>query len=629
MTSTTLRTRGRLTRRLALLFIGLTIAGSVLTGGLALWFEMHSLSAEFDEKLMAIANVAALHVDGDTFATFKTEADTQRPEFKALATYLNVVLNEQKLTYSYTVVKGKDDLPTLVVDGSAEPEVIGEEYAPRSELLAVYETGKPQITAIYSEEPYGDLKTAYAPIRNSKGDVVGAVAVDMSDEQIYARLYRDLAVSVPGPILVAILATFVALRVARRIATPISQAAEAAQRLAAGDLTVEPLATSSKDEVGDLARAFNDMVGSLQGVIAQVGASTATVADSTRRMKQTAGELAEAAHQAGQAMDGVAHGAEAQAAAIGETTRVVHGLQTAIAQIAAGAGEQARNAELAASAVAQMVQEGDDVVAKAASVAASAQQAAAVARDGSAVVQRTVTGMGQVRRTVLESADQIRDLGRLSGQVGTITEVITAIAEQTDLLALNAAIEAARAGEHGKGFAVVADEVRRLAEKAGRSASDIADLVAAIQRGTAKAVHAMERGTAEVEQGSKEAAEAGRALTQILSVVESAAADAGAIAAAAKRLAASSRQVMEAVTAVAAITEENSAATEEMAAGSNEVTTAISAIASVAGTNAESSGTAVRDVNAIIAEMKLIAESAESMAEAAQVLKGQVARFRI
>ncbi len=139
---------------------------------------------------------------------------------------------------------------------------------------------------------------------------------------------------------------------------------------------------------------------------------------------------------------------------------------------------------------------------------------------GAEVVKTSIEGMHRIRETVQETARRVKLLGENSTEIGEIIEVISDIANRTNLLALNAAIEAARAGDAGRGFAVVADEVRMLAERSSQAARDIAVLIESIQAGTSEVMMAMQHGTEEVEEGTRMVDETGDALTEILENVE-------------------------------------------------------------------------------------------------------------
>jgi methyl-accepting chemotaxis protein len=152
-------------------------------------------------------------------------------------------------------------------------------------------------------------------------------------------------------------------------------------------------------------------------------------------------------------------------------------------------------------------------------VAQNAMQATVVAEKSNVAVGSAVQRMEQIRAAVEEAGEKMRELGASSKRIGNIVEVIRQISEQTSLLALNASIEAAHAGEQGRGFAVVADEVSSLARRVGQSAKDIESLIQTIKEQTADALHSMQVGTREVEQGTSLVTDTLKDLSQLISVV--------------------------------------------------------------------------------------------------------------
>ena len=144
-----------------------------------------------------------------------------------------------------------------------------------------------------------------------------------------------------------------------------------------------------------------------------------------------------------------------------------------------------------------------------------ARHSVEVAHKGGDAVRRTIDGMNTIRETIQETCKRIKRLGESSQEIGNIVELISDIAEQTNILALNASIQASMAGEAGRGFAVVADEVQRLAERAANATKQIEVLVRTIQTDTNEAVVSMERSTTDVVGGALLAENAGAALEEI------------------------------------------------------------------------------------------------------------------
>ena len=354
-----------------------------------------------------------------------------------------------------------------------------------------------------------------------------------------ARLVRNTVMAASAVVILLLLAMLFVL-VRQWVSLPIRRLMEQTERYASGDFTFVHEAPTRgekpEDEVELLAIGVGSMAVSLRDILSKVMSS--------------AHEIGAAASQVNVAAERIASGSDDIAA---RTITVA----TAGEEMSSTSGDIARNCQTAAH---------------------GAKLATQAAKNGTLVVQKTVTVMNQIAEKVQESAKTVESLGDRGEQIGEIIGTIEDIADQTNLLALNAAIEAARAGEQGRGFAVVADEVRALAERTTRATREIGEMIKAIQVETKGAVAAMVEGVHQVEAGTAEAARSGEALMGIMEQINDVTMQISQIATAAEQqtsttceIAHSIHQVTEVVQATALGAHESATAASQLNGNANEL----------------------------------------------------------
>ncbi|WP_213881442.1 methyl-accepting chemotaxis protein [Pseudomonas sp. dw_358] len=314
-------------------------------------------------------------------------------------------------------------------------------------------------------------KTSYVQLFAPWGWVLGSgVYIDDMQADFMTQIWHA---SLVGLVIVVIMALLV-LVITRSILRPLRTTVGAMANIASGesDLT-RTLPVEGKDEITELARHFNTFTAKLHRVISELQSCA-------HALGQSSTELGNNAEQAQQRSEQQAQQMELVATAVNEVT---HGVQ-----------DVARNAEHAASEM---------------------RDAQAQATQGQQNIDSSLRQIGALSGTIDQAVEVIRTLSGESTQIGTVLEVISSIAEQTNLLALNAAIEAARAGEQGRGFAVVADEVRLLAQRTQKSTAEIHNMVQRLQSHSDSAVKVIGESSRASRLTIEQANQAGQSLTSI------------------------------------------------------------------------------------------------------------------
>lgn len=365
----------------------------------------------------------------------------------------------------------------------------------------------------------------------------------------------------------------IGLLLSRMIVNPIRSMVQAAERIAACDLTVGDINVKNRDELRHLATAFNQMKANLHSLISQVGSSAQHVAAASEALSSNSEQVSESSERITYTVQDISMGTDAQVRSVHLGVSIMEEMSAAVIQIASVTQSANHQSFLA-------------------------QQEAG---EGNAAVETAITQMNAIYQKMMELAESVQRLGQRSEQIINANAMIAGIARQTNMLALNASIEAARAGAAGKGFAVVADEVRKLSMQTGAAAEEVAHLVSSIQDETREVVSSTEAGSREVQTGLEVVGVARDTFKRIRDAMDEVA-----------------RQIEEVAGSSAAISEKTRAAVD-----------VIRAIDEVAGQTASGARNVSSNIEGQYASMEEIFSSATVLNGMAADLQTLIGRFRV
>lgn len=452
---------------------------------------------------------------------------------------------------------------TALLEKAAQPgfkffKILKSEYLP---LIAAHNLVDAQkildgpLSAAYRE--HREAVDTTVELANREVNVVEAKA-----DSVLLSSHMTLLLSAAAINVLVLLLTYFSIR---SIMRPMTQLVQYADRVSGGDYDSD-CNIAQGNEIGNLAAVLTSTVGKVKDSLELAKRSELMAVSEAQQARIATAKALEAQDFAEQAKSqGILQAATS-------LERVVEVLGTATQRLAAqieqstkGAEAQAGRAAIVASSMEQMNATVLEVAQNATQSASTSANAQNQAQKGASVVQQMMLEIRQVQQTALALKDQMTDLGRQSEAIGQILNVISDIADQTNLLALNAAIEAARAGEAGRGFAVVADEVRKLAEKTMVATKQVDDAIRGVQSCAKGNIDNVEKAVHAINGATNLANISGDALATIVQLVGATSGQVQSIATAAEEQSSASEEIHRAVGEVNTVAHETSKAMEEAA----------------------------------------------------------------